>query len=154
VLNTAFLSTVRGNGVTRVVGAILSLAAVLVISGCGSTKLVTADKTVTYQGSIYNVSGVRQLTTRLEGETLAGETIDLGGFGKKRFEELVEQQGAVKVRTVIMMDDLRVVHEEKAIERGGDLVKMQENLADAYKDLKKFLAEPGKTQLNLKAPRR
>jgi hypothetical protein len=152
VFGYSFSSMARGKEIARVAGVVVSLAAVLVVSGCGSTKVVTADKTFTYQGSVYNVSQARQLTTRLEAETSAGETIDVGGYDRKQFEELLKQQSPVKVTSIIVMDDLRVAYEQKSIERGRDLDRMRDNLADAYKDLQRFMADPKKTQLALKGP--
>lgn len=151
VANT-FSSTVHSKRVARFAAAVISLAAVLVVSGCGSTKVVTADKTFTYEGSLYNVSEVRQLTTRLEGETAAGEAIDLAGYNRKQFEELAKQQGPVKVTSVIMLDDLRVPYQQKSTESGRDLDRMRDNVADAYRDLQRFIADPKKTQLKLKGP--
>jgi hypothetical protein len=131
------------------VAAVIGLLGMLVLTGCGSTKVYNPDKTVEYQGSIYNVSEVKQLSTRMEGVPAAGDAIDLRGYDRKRFDALVKEQGPLMVRTIIALDDKDVIYEQKKIEKGRDFERMQDSLQDAYKNLTRFMADGKKTQLKL-----
>lgn len=131
------------------VAAVIGLLGMLVLTGCGSTKVYNPDKTVEYQGSIYNVSEVKQLSTRMEGVPAAGDAIDLRGYDRKRFDALIKDAGPLTVRTIIALDDKDVIYEQKKIEKGRDFERMQESLQDAYKNLTRFMADGKKTQLKL-----
>jgi hypothetical protein len=135
---------------TRVLaGIVLVVVSATLAAGCGSTKVYSPDKTVEYKGSIYNISEVRQLSTRLEAVPASGGPIDLQGYDSKKFDALVKEQGPLAVRSVIAMDDRDLVYEQKTIQKGGDFSKMQKGLADAYKKLSSFMADARKTQLKL-----
>lgn len=129
--------------------ACLVLASGLLATGCGSTKVYTADKTVEHKGTIYNVGSVKRLSTRVETVPAAGEPIDLMGYDSKKFEALVKEQGPVAVRSVITLDDGQLVYEQKTLEKGRDFERMQKNAGEAYKKLKRFMADAKKTQLAL-----
>jgi hypothetical protein len=131
------------------VAAVIGLLGMFVLTGCGSTKVYNPDKTVEHQGSIYNVSEVKQLSTRMEGVPAAGDAIDLRGYDRKRFDALVKEQGPLTVRTIIALDDKDVIYEQKKIEKGRDFERMQDSLQDAYKNLTRFMADGKKTQLKL-----
>jgi hypothetical protein len=133
-----------------------TIAAMLVVlistglaTGCGSTKVYSPDKTVEYNGSIYNVSAVKQLSTRLEAVPASGDPIDLRGYDSKKFDALVKEQGPLAVRSIIALDDKDLVYEQKTLQKGGDFSKMQKALGDAYKKLTSFMADAKKTQLKL-----
>ena len=129
--------------------AVIGLLGMLLLTGCGSTKIYTPDKTVEYQGSIYNVSDVKQLSTRMEGVPGSGNAVDLKGYDRKSFDALVKERGPLTVRTIIALDEKDVVYEQKKVEKGRDFERMQESLQDAYKDLTRFMADGNKTQLKL-----
>jgi hypothetical protein len=135
---------------TKAVAAVLLVAAsAFLATGCGSTKIYTPEKTVEYNGTIYNVSEVKQLSTRVETVPGSGDVIDLKGYDSKQFEALVNARGPVAVRTVISMDDRDMVYEQKSLQKGRDLDRMQDDLNDAYKKLTRFMADAGKPQLKL-----
>jgi hypothetical protein len=144
----SYRAEAAGAGIYAV--AILVVLGVLPLAGCGSTKVYTTDKTVEYQGSIYNVSEVKQLSTRVVAEPSAGDEIDLTGYDSKRFDALVKEQGPMVVRTIIALDDRAVVYEQKQIEKGHDLSRMQKSLQSAYQELSRFMGDGKKTQLKLK----
>ncbi len=135
---------------TRAIASVMVLlVSAGLATGCGSTKVYSPDKTVEYNGSIYNVSEVKQLSTRIEAVPAAGDPINLQGYDRKRFDALVKEQGPLAVRSVIALDDRDLVYEQKTLEKGGDFSKMQKGLADAYKKLTSFMADARKTQLKL-----
>lgn len=135
---------------TKTVAAVmLVVASAVLATGCGSTKIYTPEKTVEYQGTIYNVSEVKQLSTRVEAVSESGDVIDLKGYDSKRFEALVKERGPLVVRSFISMDDRDMVYEQKSLEKGRDLGRMQDGLNDAYKKLTRFMADADKPQLKL-----
>ena len=136
-------------GATTAAIAVFFVLGAILLTGCGSTKIYTPDKTVEYQGSIYNVSEVKQLSTRMEAVPSSGDAIDLKGYDSKRFDALVKEQGPMVVRTIISLDDRAVVYEQKQVQKGREFSKMQESLQDAYKDLSRFMGDGKKSQLKL-----
>lgn len=127
----------------------LAVLGAVLLTGCGSTKIYTQDKTVEYQGSIYNVSEARQLSTRVEGTAAVGDVVNLQGYDSKRFEALVKERGPITVSSIISLDDKDIVYEQKQLQKGRDFSRMQESLQDAYEDLARFMADGKKTQLKL-----
>lgn len=134
---------------STVAGVTLAVIGAFLLTGCGSTKIYTPDKTVEYQGSIYNVSEAKQLSTRVEGAAAAGDVVNLKGYDSKRFEALVKERGPITVSSIISLDDKDIVYEQKQLQKGRDFVRMQESLQDAYEDLARFMADGKKTQLKL-----
>lgn len=127
----------------------LVLASGLLATGCGSTKVYTADKTVQHKGTIYNVSGVKRLSSRLETVPAAGSPVDVTSYDAKKFDALVKEQGPAVVRALIVLDDGELVYQEKTLEKGRDLKRMQDDLADAFKKVSRFMGDAKKTQLTL-----
>lgn len=149
-MNTPQRSNIGSHVRTRILtAALLVLFGAGLATGCGSTKVYTPEKTVEYQGSIYNVSGVRQLSTRMEAVSATGEKIDLQGYDRKQFDALVKDKGPLTVRSIISLDDTQMVYQQEQIKKGGDFSDMQDDLQDAYKDLTRFMADAKKTQLKL-----
>jgi hypothetical protein len=132
-----------------VAAACLVLASGLLASGCGSTKVYTADKTVQHRGTIYNVSEVKRLSSRLETVPADGNPVDLTNYDSKKFDALVKEQGPTGVRSLIVLDDGELVYEQKTLEKGRDFERMQDELADAFKKVSRFMADAKKTQLEL-----
>lgn len=129
---------------------IIGALGVLALAACGSTRVYSPDKTVEYQGSIYNVSEIKQLSTRIEAVPSSGEPIDLTGYDSKRFDALVKEQGPVTLRGIISLDDAVLVYQQKQTDKSRDFSRMQDSLQDAYKDLSRFMGDAKKTQLKLK----
>ncbi len=134
---------------TLIAAACLVLASGVFATGCGSTTVYSADKTVQYKGTIYNVSEVKRLSSRLETVPASGEAVDLTGYDAKKFDALVKDQGPVAVRSMIMLDDGELVVAEQTVKKGRDFERMQDDLADAFKKLTRFMADAKKTQLAL-----
>lgn len=144
VKNTRALTKIQ-----LIAGVLMIGISTLLATGCGSTKVYSSDKTLEYKGSIYNVSEVRQLSTRIEALPASGGVIDLQGYDNKQFDALVKEKGALPVRSVIALDDKEIVYQQMTVGKGRDFGKMQEAFADAYKKLTSFMADARKTQLKL-----
>jgi len=125
-------------------GTLLSLTA------CGSTKVYTADKTVIYGDSVYNVSNVSVFSTRVDGVISDSETIELKNVDKKAFNDLLDQHDSIFVRQVITFDDKDMVYQATNVDSWSDYNRMAKRFSSANKDLTKFLGDKKKTQLKLK----
>jgi len=133
----------------RITGMLLAIATLGLTTGCGSTKVYTPEKSVEFSGSIYNVSDVRQISTRLEGVTAGNDVISLDSYNGKQFEALLLEKGPVTVRSVIALDDKEIVYQQQQVDRKRDFDRMQDAIKGAYKNLTRFMADPRKTQLKL-----
>jgi hypothetical protein len=129
---------------------LLLTALSVVLAGCGSTKVYTADKTITYNGALYNMGNVQRIASSIEGQLPDGSTRDMRGMDKKAVESLLKEQSPVTVTTAVTMDDQQMVYERKSVKKYSEYNKMAKNLDDALKGINKFMADKKKTQLKLK----
>jgi hypothetical protein len=127
----------------------LLAACLLILAGCGSTKVYNSNKTIAFRDSVYNVTEVAVYSSKSEAVISESESIDLRGADKKRISALLEQHGPFLVRQTLSMDDVVIVYQAKNIDSWSDYRKMDKQFKSANKDLKKFLANPKKTQLTL-----
>ena len=129
---------------------IVATAIAVMVTSCGSTKVMTADKTVVYRDTIYNVSNVAVFKRKVEAETSGGEKIDLGGVEKSGFNALVDANGEMMVRQSFMLDDQELLYQARRIDSWSDYNRMSKQFDNAGKDIQNFLAHKKKTQLKLK----
>ncbi len=130
--------------------ATVVILSVGILAACGSTKVYTAEKTMTYNGSIYTLSGVSKITSKVEGTTPDGETIDLGSVDKAQFKALKEKSGSLEVTTAMVLGDEEVTVETGTVDKYSDLEKMIKNLDKKLQKITKFMKDAKKTQLELK----
>lgn len=131
--------------------AVLAVFVAFTLASCGSTKVYTADKTVVYRESIYNVSNVQVLTRKSEGVISDDQVIDLSGTEKRGFNDLLDQHGGeIFVRQAFMLDDQELVYQAQKVGSWSDFSRMNKKFEGAAKDMQKFLADAKKTQLKLK----
>ena len=67
--------TLRGHrefSLARYLIVALALVGIMALGGCGSTKVYTADKTIVYNGDLYNMGNVQRIGSRIEGQTSDG----------------------------------------------------------------------------------
>jgi len=125
-------------------------AVVLSLAGCGSTKVYTADKTIVYGGSVYNVSNVKVFSYDVEGVFSGAESISLKNANKSRINDLLKQHGDFTVRQIINFDDEKMLYQSKEIDSWSDYSRMNSQFTSAAKKVQNFLADKKKTQLKLK----
>jgi len=123
----------------------------LFMAGCfSSTKVVTASKSVTYKGDLYNVSNVSKIGTRIEGKLPNGDVRTMKNMDKKSVQALLEDNSPIMVSSIIDMDDQQLVYERKNITKYSEFSKMQKNFESAAGKISKFMANKKSTQLKLK----
>lgn len=125
-------------------------ACVLSLCGCGSTKVYTADKTVVYNGTIYNLGNVQKVGSRLDGLTPDGTVINLRGKDKKEIEKLLKDNESMMVSAVVELDDQDMVYERRNVTKYSEISSMNKRFDRALNDISKFMADKKKTQLKLK----
>jgi hypothetical protein len=135
--------------------SVVRLAAVVlvgaVLTGCfSSTKVVTADKSISYNGSLYNASNVKVFAPRTDAVISATETTPLSQVTKDQFNAILAQHNPLTVRQVISMDQTELVYKTKSVKSWSDYQDMNEKFQSAVKQITKFMGDPEETQLKLK----
>ena len=126
----------------------LLLAALL--AGCGSTKVYTADKTIVYRDSLYNLSNVQKISPTIEATLPNGDQVNMKTLDKKGQEKVFKDNDEVKVSMVVDMDDQQLVYVNTSMKKYSDYKKAAGRFDDAMEDINKFMADKKKTQLKLK----
>lgn len=133
--------------VVRLAAAVLVGVAMI---GCSSTKVVTAGKSISYNGSLYNASNVKVFTPRTDAVISATETTSLNQVTKDQFNAILKQHNPLTVRQVIAMDQTELVYQTKSVKSWSDYQDMDEKFQSAVKQITKFMADTSETQLKLK----
>lgn len=131
-------------------GVLLLFAIMLSIGACGSTKVYTADKTVVYNGSLYNMSNVQKISSTIVGTKANGDTVNMRTLDKKAVEALLKQESSIVVKSTVSMDTEQMVYQNARVSKYSDYSKMVNRFDDALEDINKFMADKKKTQLKLK----
>ena len=145
--------TLRGHrefSLARYLIVALALVGIMALGGCGSTKVYTADKTIVYNGDLYNMGNVQRIGSRIEGQTSDGTTIDMKNMDKKAVEGALKENGELMVTMAVEMDDQEMVYMRTRVDRYSDYSKMKKRFDGAMKDISRFMADKKKTQLKLK----
>lgn len=131
---------------------LVTLAAIgmLFLAGCGSTKVYTADKTIIYNGSLYNLNNVQRIGSRIDGSLPDGSTVSMKNLDKKSVQALFKQHSEIMVSTIVEMDDEEMIYQRIRVKNVSDYNKMVKRLDGALNDISKFMADKKKTQLKLK----
>jgi hypothetical protein len=134
--------------------SVARLAAVVLVGvvmiGCSSTKVVTAGKSISYNGSLYNASNVKVFTPRTDAVISSTETTSLNQVTKDQFNAILQQHNPLTVRQVIAMDQTELVYKTKSVKSWSDYQDMSEKFQSALKQITKFMADSSETQLQLK----
>lgn len=122
----------------------------LTIAGCGSTKVYTANKSMIYRDSLYNMSGVKHVSSRVEGTLADGEVRDMKGMDKKAVEALLKENSPMMVAMIVQMDESEMVYRRNSISKYSEYSSMSKSLDKAMSNIGKFMANSKSTQLKLK----
>jgi hypothetical protein len=122
---------------------------VLSLAGCGSTKVYTAQKTVTYKGALYNMGNVQRVAPRIEGRLPNGDVRNMAGMDKNAVEALLDEGSPIMVSMVVEMDSQEMVYERKSISKYSEFSSMKKSFEKATEKINKFMANKKSTQLKL-----
>jgi hypothetical protein len=131
-------------------GVFLLLISMLSLSGCGSTKVYNASKTVGYNGNTYNVSNGQRIGARVEGTLPSGDKVQLQRIDKKGFNALLDDNKFVQVTSFVELDDKEFVYRNKQAKSYSDYTKILKSQESAMNSINKFMANKKSTQLKLK----
>jgi hypothetical protein len=131
--------------------AVLALIAViLALPGCGSTKVYTADKSLVYGSTLYNLSAVKSVSPRIEGTLPDGKKINLDRTDKKAFNALLDEHETLVVATIIDLDEKELVYQNSRVKSYSEFSKMVKRQESAMNSIRKFMANKKSRQLKLK----
>lgn len=140
-----------GFRIANSLGAILLAFCLLALVGCfSSTKVYQTDKTITYNGALYNMSNVQKIGTRVEGKLPNGDVKNMKGMDKKAVSALLQQGSPIMVTTAFDMDSQEMVYERRNITKYSDYSSMVKKFESAGKKVTSFMANKKATQLKLK----
>ena len=127
------------------------IAVIMALPGCGSTtKVYTTDKTLVYGSTIYNLSAVKSVSSRIEGTHPDGKTINLDRTDKKAFNALLDEHDTLVVATIIDMDEKELVYQHSRVKSYSEFSKMVKRQDSAMNSIRKFMANKKSRQLKLK----
>lgn len=139
-----------GSHWARLLATALISAALLTLAGCGSTKVYTADKTIVYNGALYNMGTVQRVSSRIDGQLPDGGSVDMRTLDKKGVEALLKESGPVMVSAIVEMDSQEMLYQRVRVEKYSEYNKLVGRFEDAIEDINDFMGDKKKTQLKLK----
>ena len=134
----------------RILVLAISIMAILLLVGCGGTKVYNNDKTVVYNGAIYNLSAVKQVNSKSIGKLSDDNTVNLKGVTKKEFEAYLKQYNKIYVRMSFQLDDQEMLYRASSVNRWSDYQKMLKSFEKAGKQITSLMSDKKKMQLKLK----
>lgn len=148
------LNTISASGTQRKSGHILVLAVsimtMLLLAGCGGTKVYNNDKTVVYNGAVYNMSTIKQINSKSMGKLSDNNTVNLKGVTKKEFEAYLKEYDSVYVRLFFDLDGQEMLYRASSVDKWKDYQRMQKSFENAGKQITSLMADKKKMQLKLK----
>ena len=148
------VNAISASGTQRKSGHILVLAAsimaMFLLAGCGGTKVYKNDKTVVYNGAVYNMSAVKAINARSMGKLSDDNTVNLKGVTKKEFEAYLKEYDSVYVRMYFELDEQEMLYRASSVEKWKDYQSMQKSFDNAGKQITSLLADKKKMQLKLR----
>ena len=148
------LNAISASGTQRKFGHTLVLAAsimaMFLLVGCGSTKVYNNDKTVVYNGAVYNMSAVKQINAKSMGKLSDDNTVSLKGVTKKEFEAYLKEYDSVYVRMFFDLDDQEMLYRASSVDSWKKYQNMQKSFETAGKQITSLMADKKKMQLKLR----
>ena len=129
----------------------VSVMSMILLTGCiSSSKVYNNDKTVVYNGAMYNMKNVQQISSKISGKLSDSETVDLRASDKKQIEAYLKQYDSIYVRMAFQFDDQEMLYRASSVEKWSDYSKMKNSFESAGKQITKLLGDKKKLQLKLK----
>ena len=137
--------------IANTLGVLLVVICMLALTGCfSSTKVYTADKNITYNDSLYNMSNVQKVTARVEGKLPNGDVRNMKGMDKKEVNALLDESSPIMVTTALDFDSQEMIYERRNITKYSEYSSMIKRFESAGKKVTSFMANKKTTQLKLK----
>jgi hypothetical protein len=126
-----------------------SIMTILLLTACGGTKVYNNDKTVVYNGAVYNISKVNQITSKISGKLADDSSVDLRGADREQIEAYLDQ-GPMYVRMAFGLDDKEMLYRASSVKKWNEYSKMQSSFESAGKKITSLMGDKKKMQLKLK----
>ena len=127
-----------------------SILTMLLFTGCGGAKVYNSDKTVVYNGAVYNISKAKQINAKSTAKLSDSKTVNLKGADRKQIEAYLKEYGSIFVRMAFEFDGQEMLYRASSVDRWKDYQKMQKSYENAGKQITSLLADKKKMQLTLK----
>ncbi len=135
---------------TRVTRAALLLMIVIIVSACGGTKVYDTTKTIVYKGSIYQVTDVKQIASKVEAVKADKTTVNMINMNKQQATDLINANKPLMVRMSFQMDEQELVYVATTVDSYRDYDNLRGRFESANKDIAKLMGEKKTKQLNLR----
>jgi len=119
-------------------------------TGCGSTKVYNNDKTIVYNGAVYNASKAKQISAKSTAKLSDVETVDLKGADRKQIEAYLKEYGSIFVRMAFDFDGQEMLYRASSVDSWKKYQNMQKSFESAGKQITSLLGDKKKMQLKLK----
>ena len=104
-----------------------------------------------YNGSIYNVSNVTQITGRIDQvDQETRESTSIKGIDKKTFERKVKEDGPMFVRMYFDLDGDDLVYRATEVSKWSDYSRMEKDFNKAGGKIADLLKDKKDTQIELR----
>ena len=120
------------------------------LTGCGGTKVYDTSKTIVYNGSIYQVTDVKQISTSIDGIKADKSKINLKNKEKGEISDLIDENDSLFVRMAFQLDDQELVYAADDVDSWRDYNRLLSRFEDAGEDIAKLMAKEKTDQLELR----
>jgi uncharacterized protein YcfL len=128
-----------------------TVLSMLLLAGCiSSAKVYNNDKTVVYNGAIYNLGNVKQVKPTISGKLSDTNTVDLRAADKKQIEAYLKEYGSIYVRMAYQFDDQEMLYRASEVKKWSEYSKMKSSFDNAGKQINSLMANKKKLQVKLK----
>lgn len=129
----------------------LSALSMLLLAGCiSSAKVYNNDKTVVYNGAMYNLANVKQINSDISGKLSDSNTVDLKTADRKQIEAYLKEYNSIYVRMVFNFDDQEMLYRASSVSKWSEYSKMKSSFESAGKNISGLMADKKKRQIKLK----
>ncbi len=133
--------------ITRVMFILL---VALLAAACGSTKVYDSSKTIVYNGSIYQVTDVKEISSKIEGVKADKSIVNMKNMSKDQVTDLINANKPLFVRMSYQMDDQELVYSATDVDSYRDYSRMLSKFEDAGDDIAKLMSAKKTEQLKLR----
>ena len=149
-MNNTYINVKTTAWYGRTIVLATSILTLFLLTACGSTKVYNNDKTVVYDGSVYNVSNAKQISSVITGKLADDNIVNLRGADRKKIEGLLKENGSIYVRMSFMLDEQEMLYRAKSVDKWSDYNRMQKDFQNANKQITSLMANKKKMQLKLR----
>ena len=128
----------------------VSILTMFLFAGCGSTKVYNNDKTVVYNGAVYNISKAKQINSKNTAKLSDSKVVSLKGADRKQVEAYIKEYGSIFVRMTFEFDEQEMLYRASSVDSWKQYQKMQKSFESAGNQITKLLGDKKKMQLKLK----